>query len=75
VSRRRAQRYLKDSKKIKLRRDSSVVKTLGIDPGGARIERSFGAGDLQEEESMDRIRGGESRNPRDRWIMEKLQGV
>jgi hypothetical protein len=52
-----------------------VVKTLGTDPGGARIERSFGAGDLQEEESTDRIRGGESRNPGDRWIMEKLQGV
>jgi hypothetical protein len=51
---------MKESEKIKLRRDSSVVKTLGTDPGGARIERSFGAGDLQEEESTDRIRGGES---------------
>jgi hypothetical protein len=36
---------------IKLRRDSSFVNTVEIDPGEARAEQSLGTGDILKEEN------------------------
>jgi hypothetical protein len=41
---------LRGSHNLQLRRDSSVVNTVGTDPGEARTRWSFGAGEIPKEE-------------------------
>jgi hypothetical protein len=49
------------------------VKAVGTNPGEARTGRALKRKKSQGGESTARVRRGESRNPADRWILEKLR--